>query len=81
MKIKANIIKNVPNLQKVIKMVNCELLTKKLTNLQFFPSTLAMYLLDRRIDVLVPVSRRLLGAGFLWPDALPDANQIINIWK
>ncbi len=38
-----------------------------------------MYLLDRCIDVLVPVGTA--GAGFLRPDALPDGNQIINIWN
>ena len=40
-----------------------------------------MYLLDRRIDVLVPVLRGLLELGFLWPDALPVANQMTKIWN
>ncbi len=34
---------------------------------------------DRCVDVFVPVGTA--GAGFLWPDALPDANQTINIQK
>ena len=35
-----------------------------ITNLRFLPSTLVMYLLDRCIDVLVPVLRELLELGF-----------------
>ncbi len=34
-----------------------------------------MYLLDRCIDVFVPFLKGDSGAEFLWPDALPDANQ------
>ena len=35
-----------------------------ITNLRFLPSTLVVYLLDRRIDVLVPVLRGLLELSF-----------------